>query len=171
MNSTLISRIHTAIVMAVCVLSVSVYALAQEKTAQPMNTTNAPKTAASEAPKPSTDDKSKGGMMSASAPRAYKVSSKRPTRGVVINLTDYLATGKGTVNAAQAADAQQKGATLALLVGSGRSAKVYVVSKADGTSAAADLARLADSPVGVVGKTMTRSGMTLIVADLIETMR
>jgi hypothetical protein len=167
------SFFQTSILACAFVVSVGVAAFAQEKVAQPVENKTATKTPAAEPAKTqAVDDKGKGGTMSASAPRGYKISGKsRPIRGVVINLTEYLATGKGTVNAAQAADAQQKGATLALLAGTGRSAKVYLVSKSDGSSAAADLARLADNSVGVVGKTVTRSGVMLLVADVIDTMK
>jgi hypothetical protein len=113
---------------------------------------------------------SKVGAVGATTARSYRVSS-RPTRGVVVNLVDFLATGDGAVNAAQATEAAQKGAILALRVGAGRSAKIFLVAKADGSSAATELARLADGNVGVVGKTATRAGMSVIMADVIDAMK
>jgi len=112
-----------------------------------------------------------GSSMGASAQRGYSTKNSRPTRGVVINLNEFLATGKGTVNAAQANEAVQKGAVLALMSGTGRSAKIFLVAKADGSPASADLAKLADGTVGVVGKTVTRNGYSMILADVIDVMK
>jgi hypothetical protein len=112
-----------------------------------------------------------GSSMGASAQRGYSTKNSRPTRGVVINLNEFLATGKGTVNTAQANEAAQKGAVLALLSGTGRSARIFLVAKADGSSASADLAKLADGTVGVVGRTVTRNGYSMILADVIDVMK
>ncbi len=100
-----------------------------------------------------------------------KSTGKKPLRGMVINLTDYIAGGIGTVNAAQAAEASQRGAVLAFRLGMSKSGTIYLVSKSDGSSAAADLARLADNPVGIAGKTVSRGGMNLIIADVIDIMK
>jgi len=113
----------------------------------------------------------KGGTVASGVGRGYSTKNSRPTRGVVINLNEFLATGKGTVNTAQANEAAQKGAVLALMSGTGRSARIFLVAKADGSSASADLANLAGGTVGVVGKTVTRNGYSMILADVIDVMK
>ncbi|TAE30301.1 MAG: hypothetical protein EAZ92_04855 [Candidatus Kapaibacterium sp.] len=90
-----------------------------------------------------------------------RISVSKITRGTVFNLYTLK-----RVNADEAGALANKGA-LALLVGS----RVVYVLKADGSSAGDDLARLASGTVGVAGKTMTRSGATVILADVIETVK
>ncbi len=83
------------------------------------------------------------------------------TRGTVVSLVTLK-----RVNAEEAGALANKGA-LALMVGS----KVVYVLKADGSSAGDDLARLAGGMVGIAGKTMTRNGATVLLADVIETVK
>lgn len=115
----------------------------------------------------------KSGTIQNSTPPAktYTVGKKVPIRGVVINLTDYLSGGTGTLTSAAAQEVVQKAGTLALLVGKGAKAKIYLIVKADASPAASELARLADNPVGVVGKQLSRNAYNLIIADLIDTMK
>jgi hypothetical protein len=90
-----------------------------------------------------------------------RIKTSKITRGMVIN----LATLK-RVNAAEAGALSNKGA-LALMVGS----RVVYVLKADGSSAGDDLARLADATVGVAGKTVTRGGATVLLADVVDVVK
>ncbi|MCS6808960.1 MAG: hypothetical protein RML40_09735 [Bacteroidota bacterium] len=87
--------------------------------------------------------------------------TSKPTKGVVISLLTFK-----RVTSEEASAMANKGA-LALMVGS----RIIYVVKSDGSSAGEDLARLADAPVGVVGRTVSRGGITVLLADMIETMK
>lgn len=93
--------------------------------------------------------------------RATKTKTSKVTRGTVVNLTTFK-----KINAQDAGALANKG-SLALMVGS----KVIYVLKSDGSSAGEDLARLADGTVGVAGKTVTKGGMTIILADVIDVIK
>jgi hypothetical protein len=90
-----------------------------------------------------------------------RIKTSKITRGMVIN----LATLK-RITAADAGALANKGA-LALMVGS----RVVYVLKADGSPAGDDLARLADGTVGVAGKTVTRGGATVLLADVVDVVK
>ncbi len=90
-----------------------------------------------------------------------RTKTSKPTKGVVVSLLTFK-----RVNGQEAGAMANKNA-LGLMVGS----RIIYVVKADGSSAGDDLARLADAPVGVVGKMMSRGGMTVMLADMIETMK
>lgn len=92
-----------------------------------------------------------------------KVTTKtsKPTKGYVVSLLTLK-----RVNAQEASAMANKSA-LGILVGS----KIYYVVKADGSSVGDDLARLADAPVGIVGKKISRSGTTVLLADIVDTMK
>jgi hypothetical protein len=132
--------------------------------AQTKQTQEAPQAAPATASEPQKTAPTPGAMAKA---RAYRVANKA-IKGVVVNLHEYFATGNGKVNAAQATEATGKGITLGFLVGSGRSAKVYHVAKTDGSSAQADLARMADMPVAIIGKMASRGGAMVIMADVMD---
>ncbi|MFY7999699.1 MAG: hypothetical protein ACOVSW_13960 [Candidatus Kapaibacteriota bacterium] len=100
----------------------------------------------------------------ATAPTASlsgRTKTSKPVKGIVVSLITLK-----PVKGADASAMANKNA-LGLMVGS----RIYYVLKADGSSAGDDLARLADAPVGVIGKTMSRGGMTVFLADMIETMK
>ncbi len=90
-----------------------------------------------------------------------KTKTSKPVKGIVVSLITLK-----SVKSADASAMANKSA-LGLMVGS----RIYYVLKADGSSAGDDLARLADAPVGVIGKTMSRGGMTVFLADIIDTMK
>lgn len=92
---------------------------------------------------------------------SVRTKTSKPVKGMVVSLTTLK-----PVKSADASAMANKGA-LGLMVGS----RIYFVLKADGSSAGDDLARLADAPVGVIGKTMSRGGITIFLADIIETMK
>jgi len=96
----------------------------------------------------------------AAAPKV-KTKTSKPIKGMVVSL---LTLKRVT---AQDAGAMTNKSALALMVGS----SIYYVVKADGSSAGDDLARLADAPVGVVGKKISRGGMTVLLADIVDTMK
>jgi hypothetical protein len=92
-----------------------------------------------------------------------KVTTKtsKPTKGYVVSL---LTLKRVT---AQEASAMTNKSALGFLVGT----KIYYVVKADGSSVGDDLARLADASVGVIGKKVSRGGMTVLLADIVDTMK
>jgi hypothetical protein len=98
-------------------------------------------------------------VTSAPASSASKTKTSKPIKGTVVSLLTFK-----TVKSEEAESI--KGA-LALQVGS----RIYYVVKSDGSSAGEDLARLADAQVGVVGRLTTRNGISVLVADMIETMK
>lgn len=93
--------------------------------------------------------------------RSGPIKTSKITRGTVVNLHTMK-----KVNAADAGALSNKGA-LALMVGS----RIIYVLKADGSSAGDDLARLADGKVGVAGKTVSKGGATVILADVIDVIK
>jgi hypothetical protein len=96
-----------------------------------------------------------------------RAATARVMRGSVVNYVDLLSGGTGKVTAQQAQSMSDKSA-LAVMIGSGRSGKLYLIIKSDGKSAGDDLARLADSPIALTGKMMTRNGLNMIFADGID---
>jgi cell division septation protein DedD len=90
-----------------------------------------------------------------------KTRTSKPMKGYVINLTTMK-----RVNTAEATAMTNKG-SLALLVGS----RAYYILKSDGTSAGDDLARLADAAVGVVGRSLTKNYISVVMADIVDTMK
>lgn len=95
----------------------------------------------------------------------------KTTKGTVVDISALAATGDGTVNKAKADEATKNGHVLGFMVGTGKSAKVYFVVKVDGGSYSARLAALADNPVGITGKMVSKNGVNVIVADMVETMK
>lgn len=81
--------------------------------------------------------------------------------GTVINVANHIRNGKGGVSVADAKTVVKEGGTLAILAGS----KVYFVSNPDGSSAGNTLAGLAGGKVSATGRTFSRAGLNLIVAD------
>jgi hypothetical protein len=142
-----------AFIALVGVSSMSLSTLAQEASTGKKGaaqTTAAP-TAQTAEPQATASKKAKSGSI-----RTSKI-----TRGTVISLMTLK-----KVTAAEAGAMANKGA-LALMVGS----RVVYVVKADGSSAGDDLARLADGRVGVAGKTMSKGGATVIVADVVDVIK
>ncbi|MCU0426945.1 MAG: hypothetical protein MUF71_15105 [Candidatus Kapabacteria bacterium] len=90
-----------------------------------------------------------------------RTKTSKPVKGVVVNLLTLK-----RINAQEASTLPNK-SVLALLVGS----RIVYVFKADGTSVGDDLARLADAPVGVIGRTLSRNGVTVMLADIVDTMK
>lgn len=103
------------------------------------------------------------GMLSAQTKKA------KPTIGKVVALNEiYLGsfTEWTKETATQAAD---KGTPFVLHVGTGKTAKVYIVLNEDGTFAGKKLAKYAfNKKVGIIGKVVTKSGLKYIVAETIE---
>lgn len=102
--------------------------------------------------------------------KSVKKSSK-PIKGTVINLLDFATGGTGKVTKSAAIELAKKGEFLALQAGSGKSAKIYIIANADGTSASKKIAELADAPIGIIGKVISRNGINIIIAEIIENMR
>jgi hypothetical protein len=141
-----------AFIALVGVSSTSILAVAQEaSTSKKGSATTTAAPAAQTTPAASTGKKASSG----------RIKTSKITRGTVISLMTLK-----KVTAAEAGAMANKGA-LALMVGS----RVVYVVKADGTSAGDDLARLADGTVGVAGKTITRGGATVIVADVVDVIK
>lgn len=144
MNKKFISGLALA-----ALVSFSMNAFAQEASTAKKGTA-APQTTQTE-PTASTAKKAGSG----------RIKTSKITRGTVVSLVTMK-----KINAADAGALANKGA-LALMVGS----RVVYVLKADGSSAGDDLARLADGRVGVAGKTVTRGGATVLLADLIDVIK
>jgi hypothetical protein len=95
----------------------------------------------------------------------------KPTKGTVIDLNDWLKGGAGKVSKDQALKLAENGSPIVLMVGSGKSAKIYFVVNTDGSFAGKNLAKYANNKfIGVTGKTKKVGGMNVIVADMIESM-
>ena len=92
-----------------------------------------------------------------------KISGKA-IQGTVIDLVDYLTGGTGKMTAATVKDAAITGHILALMAGTGKSGKIYLVYKSDGKSATEQLAKLYDKKIAVEGKTVSKSGMNIIMS-------
>jgi hypothetical protein len=140
-----------AFIALVGVSSTSILAVAQEASTSKKGAATTTAAAAQTTPAASTGKKASSG----------RIKTSKITRGTVISLMTLK-----KVTAAEAGAMANKGA-LALMVGS----RVVYVVKADGTSAGDDLARLADGTVGVAGKTITRGGATVIVADVVDVIK
>jgi hypothetical protein len=138
---------------AVVILALPTLTSAQTKTS---GTTDAPATMSGTTQ--SAEPTKSTGMVS----RTVKTTrTAKPMKGYVINLMTMK-----RVNAAEATAMANKSA-LAFMVGS----RAYYVLKSDGTSAGDDLARLADASVGIKGRSLTKSYISVIMADMIETMK
>ncbi len=87
--------------------------------------------------------------------------TSKPIKGYVVSLLTFKRVS------AQDATAMTNKSALGFMVGS----SIYYVVKADGSSVGDDLARLADAPVGVIGKKVSRGGMTVLLADIVDTMK
>ena len=144
-------KVQVLIAALICAAIMPLSGLAQSK--QPSTTTSSSNTTTSV--QTATTSKS-----AVSAPSG-KTKTSKPVKGIVVSLITLK-----PVKGADAGAMANKNA-LGLMVGS----RIYYVLKADGSSAGDDLARLADAPVGVIGKTMSRGGMTVFLADIIDTMK
>ena len=102
---------------------------------------------------------------------AKAVKGAKPTIGTVVNVMEYLAGSNGTLNKVKALELVKKGQPLGLLVGKGKSAKLYFIANSDGTIASEKLANKADGNVGVVGKIVTNGGIKMIIAELIDSIK
>jgi hypothetical protein len=142
-----------ALVALVGVSSMSLNAFAQEASTSKKGATAPAATPAAQTAEPQATASKKA--------KSGPIKTSRITRGTVISLMTLK-----KVTAAEAGAMANKGA-LALMVGS----RVVYVVKADGTSAGDDLARLADGTVGVAGKTISRGGATVIVADVVDVIK
>jgi hypothetical protein len=137
---------YLSIVTLICALLMPLSGIAQTKATAPPSTSTEATTPTKVTGLPTTVGKTK---------------TSKPVKGIVVSLITLK-----PVKGADAGAMANKNA-LGLMVGS----RIYYVLKADGSSAGDDLARLADAPVGVIGKTMSRGGMTVFLADIIDTMK
>lgn len=113
----------------------------------------------------STGKKSKEAAPAATAPAPAKAApAGKMLKGTVVNITDYVSGGKGSVDKAGAQQALNSGHVLGLMIGK----KIYLCAQADGSSAMAKLANFAGANVGVMGKTKSRGGYNLLIIDRIE---
>lgn len=100
-----------------------------------------------------------------------KAKPAKPTTGVVVDLAKALVTDAPKLTKADAEKLVADGQTLALKVGTGKSAKYYIIVEKDGTIASKSLAKLANAKfVNVYGKTAKGAGINFIKATEIKAM-
>lgn len=104
------------------------------------------------------------GILPAEAKKAPK-----PTIGTVVSLNDVFLGSFTTWTKETAVDAADKGTPFVLLVGKGKSAKIYFVLNEDGSFGGKKLAKFAfNKKIAVVGKVITKNGIKYIIAELID---
>ena len=100
-----------------------------------------------------------------------KTKASKPIVGAVASFAAYLQGKDALVKKDQAVKLASEGSPIVLLVGTGKSAKVYFVLNSDGTSAAEKLAKFGNSKkVGVTGKIMKCGSYNYIMSDIINSM-
>ena len=98
---------------------------------------------------------------------SYDAYAQAPTKGVVIDVTNYLMGGSGTIDKAKAESLVAQGKPLGFLSGG----KVYFIYREDGTNAAKKIAKYAKAPsIGIVGKKKTVNGINIIIMTHIDVM-
>ncbi len=95
----------------------------------------------------------------------------KPIVGKVVSLNEVATGNFRTWTKMEADTAASLGTPFVLLVGTGSSAKVYIVLFEDGSFAGKQLAKYAfNKKVGIVGKTKVKNKLNFIIAEKIESM-
>ncbi|MCE5305874.1 MAG: hypothetical protein ABFD61_02130 [Chloroherpetonaceae bacterium] len=95
----------------------------------------------------------------------------KPIVGKVVSLNEVATGNFRTWTKMEADTAATHGTPFVLLVGTGSSAKVYIVLFEDGSFAGKQLAKYAfNKKVGIVGKTKVKNKLNFIIAEKIESM-
>jgi hypothetical protein len=107
------------------------------------------------------------GILPAQTKKAPK--APKPTVGTVVSLNDAFLGSFTTWTKQTAVEAADKGTPFVLLVGTGKTAKIYFVLNEDGSFAGKKLAKFAfNKKIAVVGKVTTKNGLKFVVAELID---
>jgi|GEM_PF-1252898 hypothetical protein len=140
-----------------------------QKKAVETKTTDSKTTDKKEAPK--TTDK-KPVEKKATDKKTDKAADKKlgkPLTGTVVSLSEWLIGKSGKLSKADAQKFQDSGSPLVLLVGKGKSAKVYFVFNTDGSFAGKKLVNYAENAtVNVYGKKKTTGGMNIVYMEKID---
>jgi len=88
--------------------------------------------------------------------------------GKVVSLNNVVIGQDGSLSKEQAQKLVERAQPLAFMVGTGKSAKLYIVFNADGTYSGKKLAEMADGELVITGKVKVQNGMNLLIADKIS---
>lgn len=103
--------------------------------------------------------------------KAKSAKPAKPTTGVVVDLAKALVMDAPKLSKAEAEKLLSEGQTLVLKVGTGKSAKYYIVVEKNGTVASKSLAQFANAKfVNVYGKVTKGNGFNYIMSTDIKAM-